>query len=380
MNYKIMTRKTKILIATIIFSSALCQGQNPIKVISDVDLTATVHNWSSDTTYILDGYVFLDAGGTLNIEAGTLIKARQTPSTNDPTSVLVIARGAQLFAQGGYMDPIIFTAEMDDIRNPNDLGSGDRGLWGGVLILGNAPVTNNVGEEIIMQHPAFEPVESRAQFGGGDISSNSGVLSNVSIRFAGAMISDEKFSGLTLAAVGQGTRLDSVEVFASGGDGFTFLGGTLDSRNLASSFSGDDCFDWDLGFRGRGQFWFGLQGADIADCGMEGRGGFSNPIIYNPTLIGSGQGSLADNPVAIRLIEGSGAVLGMGIFTDFPNKGIEVEDLAGDQDSYAKLSTGQISFKSNIWSDFGSELSFEVDNGLVLVSDQAEDPSATTLL
>jgi len=44
-------------------------------VIRDGDLEGgQTYNWTSDNTYILDGTVFLEEGGKLNIEAGTVIK------------------------------------------------------------------------------------------------------------------------------------------------------------------------------------------------------------------------------------------------------------------------------------------------------------------
>ena len=48
--------------------------------ITDADLKNGTYNWTADNTYILDGFVFLEAGGVLNIEAGTIIKGRENPS------------------------------------------------------------------------------------------------------------------------------------------------------------------------------------------------------------------------------------------------------------------------------------------------------------
>ncbi|MDH3652590.1 MAG: hypothetical protein OEQ53_23060, partial [Saprospiraceae bacterium] len=134
----------------------------------------------------------------------------------------------------------------------------------------------------------------------------------------------------------------------------------------------------DLGYRGRNQYWFGLMGPNIADCGLEGRGMHSQPIIYNFTLIGSGQGATAKNPVAVRLTDGSGGHFGMGILADFPHQGVEVEDLIGEADSYTKLTSGSLRFISNIWSDFGAGNSFSA-NVLIQVANDAEDPTAALL-
>ena len=374
-----MYPRSTLTFLLIILPSLVLMGQDLQKVIRDADLATGSYQWSADTTYLLDGYVFLESGGQLNIPPGTTIRAKTSPSTGDLTSALVIARGAQLIAEGTPIEPIIFTAESDDLSDPADLTHEDRGLWGGLIILGAAPVKDTIDASIITSHHVFPNTEERASYGGEDLMSSSGRLQCVSVRFAGANTGASQFAGISLAGVGSGTSFDSIEVHASAGDGFEFIGGNVDSKNLASSFNGDDCFDWSMGFVGRGQFWFGLQGDDLADCAFEGRDPFSNPVIYNFTLIGSGANSAAQNPLAIRLSDGSGGQFGMGIITDFPRKGIEVEDLPGDDDSYAKISSGDVAFKANIFSDFGRALIFDAIDGLIATTAESEDPLAEVL-
>ena len=366
-------KSLSVLLLCLVSYASLAQPQ---RVIQDQDLGSGQYNWSQDTCYILDGYVFLDPGGLLTIEAGTIIKAMQTPSTGDPTTALTISQGARIHADGSYIDPIIFTAESDDIADPVDLAQSDRGLWGGLVLLGDAPVTDSAGTSLTVNHPYFSADEPRGQYGGANPNHNSGILNNVSIRFAGANVITDHFAGLTLAGVGSLTNLDTVEVFASGSDGIRFIGGTVDSRHLASSFCADDAFEWDLGFTGRGQYWFSVQSEDQADCGIEGRGHFSKPVIYNLTLIGSGQNGSANNPVAIRFLDGSGGELGMSVFADFPNAGIEVEDLPGGNDCYAKIASGELVLRANVWSNFGRGNNF-TSAGLIEASEgfdeQAQD-------
>ena len=57
------------------------------------------YTWTANNTYILDGYVFLEDGGKLTIEAGTVIKGMSTPTTADPASALIISRGAMIVAE-----------------------------------------------------------------------------------------------------------------------------------------------------------------------------------------------------------------------------------------------------------------------------------------
>lgn len=49
--------------------------------------------WSSDTIYELNGFVVIDDGATLTIEAGTIIKGQEGTGSN--ASALIVARGSK---------------------------------------------------------------------------------------------------------------------------------------------------------------------------------------------------------------------------------------------------------------------------------------------
>lgn len=115
--------------------------------------TGTV-TWDKDTTYILDGFVFVNSGQTLTIEAGTVIKGKSGQGA--AASALVVARGGTIMAEGTPSEPIIFTAESDDVSNPFDLAPNTVGLWGGVIILGNASTNTNPPEQAIEGIPTTE--------------------------------------------------------------------------------------------------------------------------------------------------------------------------------------------------------------------------------
>ena len=103
--------------------------------ISDTDLQpGGSYYWTNDTVYILDGLVFLETGSTLDIEPGTVIKFTSRADVGNP-SALVITRGAKIYAEGTVSNPIIFTAEADDVNDPSDLGPTDNALWGGIVLL-----------------------------------------------------------------------------------------------------------------------------------------------------------------------------------------------------------------------------------------------------
>ena len=328
--------------------------------VTDDDIDGEV-SWTADTEYILDGYVYVDDGETLNIEAGTVIKALADPTTGDQESALIVARGGTINATGTADAPIIFTSEDDDVNDPTDLSITDRGLWGGILILGNAPTNVGGGENFIEGLPQDD---NRNLYGGTDAEDNSGTFQYVSIRHGGAIFGqDNEINGLTMGAVGSGTTIEYVEVFANQDDGFEWFGGTVDTKYLVAAFCGDDMFDYDEGFSGDGQFWFGIQAAADAGSGGEHDGGtdpetgtpFAIPTIYNATYIGSGaDAGLTSNDFALTIDDNAGGKYYNSIFTDFSGAGVTIEDLDSGEDSRARLEAGDLVLSNNIWFGFGN--------------------------
>ncbi|NBC09076.1 MAG: T9SS type A sorting domain-containing protein [Bacteroidetes bacterium] len=352
-------------------------------VITDDDLVGGEdYVWTSDNCYLLDGFVFLEEGGTLTIEPGTVIKGLADPSTDDLASSLIITRGAQIFAEGTQGAPIIFTTEIDDTNDPNDMFLDDRGLWGGLIILGNAPITDETEEQVIEGLPVDDP---RSLYGGDNADDNSGVLRFVSVRHGGAELAPgEEINGISLGGVGSGTVMEYIEVLANSDDGIEWFGGTVSTKYATVAFCGDDSYDYDTGWLGNGQFFFSLQGSDAAGNGGEHDGAkpdentpSSNPLIYNATYIGSGIGADAGNEHALLLRDGSRGTYANSIFTEFANYAIQVEDLADGVDSYQYLQDGELNLLNNIWWDYGQgdELA-----EIIQVTEGAEDDDASDLI
>ena len=201
------------------------------------------HNWTSNNTYVLNQKVVVDAGATLNIEAGTVIKG--TPGQGSLASALIVARGGMINAVGTADAPIIFTSVSDDLSTMDDLGPEDQGLWGGLLILGNAPCSFS-GDVSELQIEGIPADDTFGLYGGNNPSDNSGTISYVSIRHGGAVIgADNEINGLTLGGVGNGTTINNVEVIANSDDGIEFFGGTVDVSNALVWACGDDLLDID---------------------------------------------------------------------------------------------------------------------------------------
>lgn len=218
-------------------------------VYASADGVGTV-TWSNDTIYVLRGFIFVNSGQTLTIQPGTVIKGQ--PGQGAGASALIIARGGKIMAEGTADAPIIMTGLADDLKGsvPEDAVQ----TWGGLIILGKATTNNNAegGEKSIEGIPE---TETRGLYGGTDDNDNSGVLKYVSVRHGGSVIgADNEINGISLGAVGAGTTLDHIEVFANFDDGIEFFGGAPNLTNVVITYAGDDGLDEDEGFHGTVQY------------------------------------------------------------------------------------------------------------------------------
>jgi hypothetical protein len=351
--------------------------------------------WKSQNTYILNGKIFVMDGQTLTIEAGTVIKG-QTGQT-EAASALIVARGGKIIANGTADDPIIFTGVADDVTRTDDLPKNQRGLWGGVVILGNAYINHASGQTTIEGIPATA-TEYRSQYGVGteavtgkvwaeDNANNAGEFSYVSIRHGGTNIgAGNEINGLTMGGVGSGTKIHHIEVYGNDDDGFEWFGGTANSSYLASIYNQDDAFDWDFGWRGENQFWVAVQeqGFDASNRGFESDGAhsgnlnaatFSKPQIYNMTLVGSTAAGTANGTDhnAMFFTENSGGLVHNSIIMGF-GQGINLTDVGGTNgNSRDRLAAGDLAFQNNIWSNVADNTAAGIANNLASLKTYLED-------
>jgi hypothetical protein len=214
--------------------------------------------FTNDTIWLLKGFVIATNGATLTIDPGTIIFG-----DTESQGTLVIGRGARIMAEGTPTQPIVFTSE----EAPGNREPGD---WGGVVILGYAPVNTNDGEFYVEGIPPSPLTLS----GGNNPDDNSGVLRYVRIEFAGEeLTANNELNGLTMAGVGRGTTIEYVQVSYVDDDAFEWFGGTVDGRYLISLGNIDDDFDGDLGWQGRVQFGLIVRDPEAADAAS---GGHSN--------------------------------------------------------------------------------------------------------
>ncbi len=330
-----------ILLTTSIFAAEV--------VISDNGSGTGTTTWTSDNTYILDGFVFVNSGQTLTIEAGTVIKGM--PGQMENASALIVAMGGKLIANGTADAPIIFTSQNDNLGGsvPDEAN----GLWGGLILLGKAK-TNNA--TVPKQIEGIPTTESRGQYGGDDDSDNSGSLKYVSIRHGGTDIGEgNEINGLTLGACGSATTFSHIEVVSNKDDGVEFFGGLPRLDHILVAWVGDDSYDYDEGFRGYGQFWAAVQIEADGDRVGEHDGGpsdcefcepYAHPIIHNATYIGvPGQSRRV-----ITFRDNAGGEYHNSIFAE-QDKGIDIEYIeGGDEGSYEEWKKrGNLKLMNNIF-------------------------------
>lgn len=281
-----------------VINSVDTRAARSVVVIPAGEIPANLLNWTSANEYHLDGKVAVPVGQTLKIAAGTKVVGL-TKSGAVNASALIVPRGAKIEATGTASNPIVMTAE-----------NGQEGGWGGIVLLGNAPI-NQSGDVYIegidegylpssLQHVDF-------RYGGNNPSDNSGILQYVRVEFAGASVSDDnELNAFTFGGVGSGTTVDHCQAYRGADDGFEFFGGCVNAKYLVSSATDDDAFDFDFGYTGKIQFAVATLDASLGyskdpngiECDNDGSSSsnqpFTHPILSNLTIVGTSTGSAAN--------------------------------------------------------------------------------------
>jgi hypothetical protein len=191
------------------------------------DLKLTKNN-----TYRLVGVVYITNNAVLTIEPGTVIRGDK-----ESCGTLVITKGSKIMAEGTATDPIVFTTS-------NNISERRPGDWGGIIILGEAPI-NKIGGLGFLD---FNLDPAVSYYGGQNPNSNSGSLKYVRIEYSGRKINALKeLNGLSLAGVGKGTKLEFIQISFSNDDSFECYGGDVNLKNLISYRATDDDFDFTQG-------------------------------------------------------------------------------------------------------------------------------------
>ena len=264
--------------------------------------------------YVLSGPTIMASGTTITIPAGTTIRAQATG-----TSVyLAISQGARIIAHGSASNPIVFTSAAS---SPS---SGD---WGGLIILGRAPLNSVTGTATSTSEIGNLP------YGGNVVDDNSGILRYVRVEYSGgAADGQSENNGFSFYGVGNGTTVEYIQAFEGDDDGVEFFGGTVNASFVAVVNAADDSIDWTEGYSGNITDAYVLQGDGIGDEAFEcdgfntdftnATGTFSNPTVTNVTIESE---SAADSTRGFLLRAGT-----QGTFTNVEiigkDTGISVDD------------------------------------------------------
>ncbi len=338
--------------------NTLCAISGPIT--SDLTLT-------TDVMYRLSGLVDVgvDMGGngqkTGGVSATLTIPAGVTLAQKTPDDYLVVQRGSKIIANGTRSNPIRFTAASavdGTLTNPESA----TGLWGGIVILGKAPI-NRCAAADLNTADCERVVEgsTTAIMGGASPADNSGRLNFVRVEYAGKEIfPGNELNGITFGGVGYGTEVDYVQVHNNQDDCVEFFGGTVNVKHLVCTNAGDDNLDIDWGYQGKMQFVVVKQNVGAGDHIVESDNTNSNaavgylteprsqPMVANFTFIGGG----ADEPLKYKegvsgiyingiVVNQASANLIEGTFAETTQDGALTDKIAHHSIFFDSAKTGQ---------------------------------------
>jgi hypothetical protein len=157
-----------------------------------------------------------------------------------------------------------------------------------------------------------------------------------------------------------------VEVISNADDGFEFFGGTVNCKYLVSALCADDAFDYDEGYRGKGQFWTAIQDLEEGSHLVEANGGIvpengrplSAPYLFNLTLVGTG---ISNGRTAVCFSRNAGGWISNSILLN-QQYGAEIEFKPGGEDSYEQFENGMLRLQANIFFDVAGNAADSIFN------------------
>ncbi len=293
-------------------------------------------NITSDTEIAANAGVIISGPTFVGADGGASVTLTINPGAqlfgSAGSDYLVVARGSDIEANGSAAAPIIMTSRQDI---EGTVGQNDRGLWGGLIINGFAPINACIDGTAAGGSADCEKSGegSSGLFGGNDPADDSGSLDYVQVRYAGFLINNEdELNGIAFQGVGSATSVSNIQVHNNADDGVEMFGGTVDVRNVVLTGNADDSFDYTDGWIGRAQNVLVIQSGDDADQGFEFDNRSSNntllprsnPRISNFTLIG--ERNAAESDIGALLRAGTAGELYNGIIVDFGEDCFDVDD------------------------------------------------------
>jgi len=197
----------------------------------------TVRTLDPSVEYALVGPYIVENGATLNIPAGTVIKANKGFS-----NYILVLQGGKININGTAQAPVTMTA---------NISNATAGHWGGLIINGKAPLAGGT--------TGSTEINSAYSYGGTVADDNSGSITYLKLEYTGSRSSaDVEHNGLTLNGVGSGTKIENIYVPNGSDDGVEFFGGTVNVKNLLVVNPDDDMFDFTQGYKGTLENAYGI--------------------------------------------------------------------------------------------------------------------------
>ena len=273
-------------------------------------------------------------GIALNIEPGVVVRA----ATGSDVYIAIL-QGGIINAEGTSTNPIVLTSATAT-PNPGD--------WGGLIVLGRAPINSVVGGDATSTSEI-----GGLPYGGSITDDNSGILRYVRVEFSGgAADAASENNGFSFYAVGNGTTVEFIQAFEGADDGVEFFGGTVDATYVSVVGAQDDSVDWTEGYTGNLTNVY-IEHRQSHDKGIEGDGFntdignnsnpifWSSPTITNLTIVGLGS---SNENEAVRLRAGTRAVITNAWIQGFA-EGFDLDDSeTGDGILAGETSVTEISF------------------------------------
>ncbi len=320
------------------------------------DITLT-----TGTEYSLTSALIVPEGRTLTIEPGVVVKA-----TTGSDVYVAVQQGGVIMAEGTSSNPIVFTSN-SATPNPGD--------WGGLIVLGRAPINSVVGGDATSTSEI-----GGLPYGGSVSNDNSGIIRYLRIEYSGgAADAASENNGFSFYGVGSGTTIDFIQAFEGADDGVEFFGGTVNASHISVVGAQDDSVDWTEGFNGTLTDVY-IEHRQSHDKGIEGDGfntdigNNANPVFWSAPSITNltinGLGSSNENE-AIRLRAGTRAIFN-NVFLEGFEEGYDLDDTeTGVGVQAAETSVSNITFdditlplKNDTGADFDASTFFTgVDNG-----------------
>ena len=265
--------------------------------------------------YSLNSALIVPEGITLTVEPGVVVKA----ATGSDVYIAVL-QGGMINAEGTSSNPIVFTSATAT-PNPGD--------WGGLIVLGRAPINSVVGGDATSTSEI-----GGLPYGGSIVDDNSGIIRYVRIEYSGgAADAASENNGFSFYAVGNGTTIQYIQAFEGADDGVEFFGGTVDASFISVVGAQDDSVDWTEGYTGSLTNVY-IEHRQSHDKGIEGDGfntdigNNSDPVFWSaPTITNltiNGLGSSNQNE-AIRLRAGTRATFNNVLLEGFA-EGFDLDD------------------------------------------------------